>query len=71
MGQYHPESPARIRAIEDQLIAQRLWDFLLKADVPSASAEQLVRAHQQRYVEEIFEMAPQRGKLQLMLILKN
>ncbi len=65
MGQYHPESPARIRAIEDQLIAQRLSDFLHKVDAPAATRQQLVRAHQQQYVDEIFALAPQRGNVHL------
>ncbi len=65
MGQYHPESPARLRAIEDQLIAQRLSDFLYKAEAPAATVQQLARVHQQHYIDTLFELAPQQGIVHL------
>ena len=65
MGQDHPESPARIKAIEDQLIAQRLADFLRKVDAPAATRKQLVRAHDPDYVDTIFQHAPKAGTVQL------
>jgi len=65
MGQDHPESPARLQVIEDQLIAQRLSDFLRKVDAPAATTEQLMRVHDADYVDTIFEHAPQAGTVQL------
>lgn len=65
MGQGHPESPARIQAIEDQLIAQRLADFLSNVDAPAATTEQLVRVHDPDYVRAIFQRAPETGTIQL------
>lgn len=65
MGQNHPESPARIQAIEDQLIAQRLADFLRRVDAPAATTEQLMRAHDPDYVHAIMQCAPETGTVQL------
>jgi acetoin utilization deacetylase AcuC-like enzyme len=65
MGQDHPESPARINAIEDQLIAQRLTDFLRSVDAPAATKKQLMRAHDADYVDTIFQHAPRTGTVQL------
>lgn len=61
MGSYHPESPARVRAIEDQLIASGLINYLDHHDAPVARREHLVRVHDERYVEEIHAMVPQKG----------
>jgi len=41
MGAGHPECPARIHAIEDQLIASGLLQFLDHHQAPAASREQL------------------------------
>ncbi len=65
MGQNHPESPARIKAIEDQLISQRLADFFRRVDAPAATVEQLMRAHDPDYVQAILQCAPQTGTVQL------
>ncbi len=37
MGEDHPESPARIHAIEDQLIASGMLDFLCQYQAAAAS----------------------------------
>jgi acetoin utilization deacetylase AcuC-like enzyme len=50
MGQGHPESPLRIRAIEDQLRALGLDALMLSPDVPLASNEDLALAHDLNYV---------------------
>lgn len=61
MGTGHPESPARLSAIQDQLLASGL-DFVLQHhDAPSASREQLCRVHDPEYVEHIFHIAPKEG----------
>jgi len=61
MGQWHPESPARLHAIADQLIASGLDFSLRHYDAPLASREQLCRVHTAAYVDEIFAEAPQQG----------
>ena len=62
MGAHHPESPARLSAIQDQLLSSGL-DFVLQHhDAPLASREQLCRAHDAEYVEQIFQKAPEEGQ---------
>src|SRR3989339_498189 len=61
MGAHHPESPARIHAIEDQLIAAGLMDYLQRHDAPEATREQLLRAHAAGYVDAIAAAAPKEG----------
>jgi len=65
MGAHHPESPARIHAIEDQLIAAGLMDYLQRHDAPEATREQLLRVHAADYVDAIETAAPQHGLVQL------
>jgi acetoin utilization deacetylase AcuC-like enzyme len=50
MGPGHPECPARIHAIEDQLRATGLDALLVAQNVPLASNEDLARAHDLNYV---------------------
>ena len=61
MGADHPESPARLRAIEDQLIASGLLPFLQHHDAPLVTFEQLTRVHAPRYVETVQATAPTEG----------
>ena len=61
MGSGHPESPARIQAIEDQLIASRLYDFLQHHEAPRATYAQLARVHHAAYIREIEAERPVRG----------
>jgi len=65
MGAYHPESPARIHAIEDQLIASGLMDYLQRHEAPEASNEQLLRVHEESYIDSIESSVPQHGIVQL------
>jgi len=65
MGRYHPESPERLRAIEDQLIASGLLGLLSEHEAPAASREQLLRAHNASYVDEIEAVSPNAGIVHL------
>jgi acetoin utilization deacetylase AcuC-like enzyme len=65
MGAHHPESPARIQAIEDQLIAAGVLDHLQWHEAPEATREQLLRVHDAGYVDLIESNAPQHGMVQL------
>ena len=65
MGAHHPECPARIRAIEDQLIASGLLDYLQRHDAPEATREQLLRVHDAAYLDFIEASVPQHGIVQL------
>ena len=65
MGAHHPESPARLWAISDQLIASRLDAVLRHYQAPAATRAQLERVHDVDYVESIFRAAPQHGLIAL------
>ena len=65
MSAGHPESPARIHAIEDQLIASGLMPYLAHYDAPEATREQLLRVHERAYVESVFAQSPQTGLVYL------
>jgi acetoin utilization deacetylase AcuC-like enzyme len=61
MGTHHPEAPARLHAIQDQLVSSRLDILLHHYDAPRASLEQLLRVHDQSYVDHIFSLSPEKG----------
>ena len=65
MGSHHPESPARLSAIEDQLIASGLDGLLDHQQAPLATDEQLHRAHPPAYVRSIRETSPHSGTVHL------
>jgi acetoin utilization deacetylase AcuC-like enzyme len=65
MGAYHPERPARLTAIEDQLIASGIGQHLKRYDAPLATGEQLLRVHPADYVSAIRDAAPQSGTVHL------
>jgi acetoin utilization deacetylase AcuC-like enzyme len=65
MGAWHPECPARLTAIEDQLIASGLGQFLERYEAQLATDEQLARVHPLEYVRAIRDAAPQEGTVHL------
>ena len=65
MGTLHPESPARLRAISDQLIASGIDINLRHYEAPLATRAQLYRVHARSYVDHIFTDAPEQGLLML------
>jgi acetoin utilization deacetylase AcuC-like enzyme len=65
MGAHHPECPARIHAIEDQLIAVGLFGYLDHHEAPEVTREQLLRVHDAAYIDYIIASAPQHGRVGL------
>lgn len=65
MGAHHPECPARIHAINDQLIASGLLDYLNPFEAHRVTKEQLARVHEVAYIEDMFSKAPHAGFLDL------
>ena len=65
MGEGHPEQPARLGAIEDQLIASGVLPHLQRFDAPLATDEQLARVHPLEYVHAIRQVAPREGRVHL------
>jgi acetoin utilization deacetylase AcuC-like enzyme len=61
----HPESPSRITAIKNAVIASSLKDKLLFVDAPLANKVELLRVHSTAYVDYIFSIAPKAGLVRL------
>jgi acetoin utilization deacetylase AcuC-like enzyme len=55
MGEWHPESPARLQAIDDQLIASRIDQFLEHREAPLADLEAVARVHTPHAIESVRE----------------
>jgi acetoin utilization deacetylase AcuC-like enzyme len=62
MGEWHPECPARLQAIEDQLIAGRI-DTVIERDESAPLAEEaaLLRVHTQAHIDFVRNTSPQEG----------
>jgi acetoin utilization deacetylase AcuC-like enzyme len=58
MGAWHPESPARLQAIEDQLISSRVSDFLEYRDAPAAEIAAIARVHSADAIARIRDNVP-------------
>ncbi len=65
MDGHHPESPARITAINNAVLASDIKQKLQFYDAPAANKEQLERVHSKNYVDEIFNIAPKAGLVRL------
>ena len=61
MGSWHPESPARLGAIDDRMIASGLVELVDHADVPLADDADLLRAHSQAHLDRLRDCAPTAG----------
>ncbi len=58
MGAGHPECPARLSAISDQLISKGLDILLHHYEAPLATRAQLSRVHDEKHIATIFQLAP-------------
>jgi len=67
MQSWHPESPARLAAIEDQLIMSGLMPLLIQQAAPLATREQLLRVHTAAHIEMIEATQPTEGIMNLDL----
>jgi len=65
MGAGHPECPARIQAVTDQLISSGLLPLLEQYTAPAATREQLARVHSIGYIESVFKRSPAHGLVYL------
>jgi len=61
MGSWHPESPERLAAVHDHLIAVGLLPHLMGIDAPPASLEVIARAHDREYIERLRSRIPKQG----------
>jgi acetoin utilization deacetylase AcuC-like enzyme len=58
MGPWHPESPARLQAIEDQLIASRIDQFLVHREAPIGDITAIARVHTPEAIARIRDNVP-------------
>jgi acetoin utilization deacetylase AcuC-like enzyme len=63
-GQYHPETPARLRAVLDALAAAE-FNALQRREAPEATFEDLTRVHPLRFVERLLAAVPEAGHVGL------
>ena len=61
MGAQHPECPARLGAVEDQLLASGLMMALDVHEAPLVSPSHLERVHSPEHVEAMFASVPNQG----------
>jgi len=64
-GQWHPECPARLQAIEDQLIASRIDSLIEREEAPLAEETELARVHTQAHIDYIKSRTPESGRSEL------
>lgn len=65
VGNHHPERPARLHAIHDQLIMSGLEFVLTPHEAPLVEKQHLERVHDRDYVASLFNQAPEQGVLAL------
>ena len=61
MGEGHPECPARLYAINDQLISSGLRFVCPEYQCEKVSSEQLLAVHDQQYIDNLYSKAPKQG----------
>ncbi len=61
MGQWHPESAARLDAIDDQMLASGLIDFVQHHTAREATQDDLLRVHTPGYLKALSSQAPVNG----------
>ncbi|QEI05461.1 histone deacetylase family protein [Pigmentiphaga aceris] len=62
MGSWHPESPQRLDAISDQLLASGIMPHLdTRDDVPRVTREAALRVHTAAYLDELAGRIPREG----------
>ncbi|WP_206484094.1 histone deacetylase family protein [Thalassotalea sp. G2M2-11] len=65
MGDYHPESPARLDAVQDQLIRSGLDYVIRQIDATPLDRQYLSLAHDDDYIDYIYNNAPTEGLFRL------
>ncbi|MCG8124385.1 MAG: histone deacetylase family protein, partial [Candidatus Thiodiazotropha taylori] len=64
-GVGHPENASRLQAIDDRLMAAQLYDFLRHYDAPEVTREQLLRCHDEAYLNQVEKLMPESGHAHL------
>lgn len=61
MGEWHPECPARLQAIDDQLITSGIANLLERREAPCASIADLQRVHSDAAIAQVRDQLPAPG----------
>jgi acetoin utilization deacetylase AcuC-like enzyme len=61
MGEFHPECPDRLSAINDLLLSSGLDQALQFHDAPVVTNEQLLRVHPQEHIDLVHQSSPSHG----------
>lgn len=61
-GDLHPDTPSRLTAINNQLIASGMDYVLRHYDAPLVSREDLERVHDPAYIDRVYALAPGPGE---------
>ncbi|RIQ14318.1 histone deacetylase family protein [Bordetella avium] len=61
MGSWHPESPQRLDAISDQLLASGLMPYLGEREVPAATRQDILRVHSAYHLDRLRGLSPEHG----------
>ena len=65
MGPEHPECPARLDAISDQMLSSGIMPYLAHEESPAATYEQIARVHPVSYIESLRARQPLQGYAEL------
>jgi acetoin utilization deacetylase AcuC-like enzyme len=65
VGEFHPECPARLYAIEDDLSQSQIASRIKYIKAPKVDMAHLIRVHDQEYIDSLFECSPQSGCIAL------
>lgn len=65
MGSWHPECPERLDAINDQLVASGLMDFVRHANAVPATEADVLRVHRSEYLDYLRANVPTEGHFSL------
>ena len=65
MGEFHPETPLRLEAIESHIASASFADSLIRLEAQPIDPEYLSLAHQPEYIQYILDNAPQSGEFRL------
>jgi acetoin utilization deacetylase AcuC-like enzyme len=64
MGEEHPESPLRTKAIRDKLTETGLMNDLIQLKAFQAKKEHVLRVHHSTYVDQLDRISPKHGLIQ-------
>lgn len=65
MGSWHPESPERLDAVADRMLASGVLPCLQEADAPLATRQAILRVHDAAYLDDLQARTPVDGHVAL------